>query len=245
MIRATSSGLKRLKDDDAAPREQGRVDLERRVLGGGPDQADRAVLDGPQQGVLLGLVEAMDLVDEEDRASASGLAFPGLVDGRADLADTRENSRERDEFRSMPAGDQAGQGRLAGSRRSPENQRRQFARRAAQRHAQERFLADDIGLAHEFIEGAGPHPFGQRRIGSRGGELAGGFVKQASRFMPGHRVNLALASLPRPAPCAVIERSDCNSKFPAGGVARVEWVSLELGERFDGAGGACEFSCRQ
>ena len=98
---ATSSALKRLEDDHAAPREQGRVDLERRVLGRGPDQADRAVLDRPEQGVLLRLVEAMDLVDEEDRPSVAALAFPGLVDGRPNLAHAGEDRGERDELRSM------------------------------------------------------------------------------------------------------------------------------------------------
>ena len=40
---------------------------EGRVLGGGADQRHRAVLDLVQQPVLLGAVEAVDLVDEQDR----------------------------------------------------------------------------------------------------------------------------------------------------------------------------------
>src|SRR4030065_719522 len=55
---------------DAAAREQGRDDLEGRVLGGGADESDHAVLDVGQDHVLLRLVEAMDLVDEEDGARA-------------------------------------------------------------------------------------------------------------------------------------------------------------------------------
>src|SRR5919112_5273328 len=49
-------------------REQSAVHLERRVLGGCADHDDRAVLDIGQHGVLLGFVEAMDLVDEHHRA---------------------------------------------------------------------------------------------------------------------------------------------------------------------------------
>src|SRR3972149_2098388 len=70
--RAANSGAppprQRLQGVDAGAREQGGDHLERRVLGGGADQGDRPVLDIRQDGVLLGLVEAMDLVDEQERA---------------------------------------------------------------------------------------------------------------------------------------------------------------------------------
>ena len=65
----------RLQGVDAAAGEQRGVEFEGGVLGGGADQADGAALDVGQEGVLLRLVEAMDLVDEEDgaRAEAGGL----------------------------------------------------------------------------------------------------------------------------------------------------------------------------
>ena len=59
-----------IERQDAGPRQERGVDLERRVLGRRADQGDRPVLDGRQQGVLLGLVEPVDLVDEQDRALA-------------------------------------------------------------------------------------------------------------------------------------------------------------------------------
>ena len=49
------------------PAEQRRVDLEVRVLGRRPDQRDEALLDRGQERVLLRLVEAVDLVQEQDR----------------------------------------------------------------------------------------------------------------------------------------------------------------------------------
>ena len=49
--------------------EQRAVELEGRVLGGRADQHDRAVLDIGQEAVLLGAVEAVDLVDEQQRAA--------------------------------------------------------------------------------------------------------------------------------------------------------------------------------
>ena len=64
----------RLEAEHLAAREQRRVDRERRVLGGGADQRDRARLDVGQEGVLLRLVEAVDLVDEEDGALAAVVA---------------------------------------------------------------------------------------------------------------------------------------------------------------------------
>ena len=57
----------RLQLDDLAAREQRRVDLEVRVLGRRSDQRHEPFLDGGQQRVLLRLVEAVDLVEEEDR----------------------------------------------------------------------------------------------------------------------------------------------------------------------------------
>ena len=56
---------------DLRARQQRRVDLEVRVLGRGPDERHEPLLDGRQQRVLLGLVEAVDLVEEEDRRLAA------------------------------------------------------------------------------------------------------------------------------------------------------------------------------
>ena len=49
----------------ARARQQRADDLERRILGGRADERQRAVLDVRQEGVLLRLVEAMHLVEEQ------------------------------------------------------------------------------------------------------------------------------------------------------------------------------------
>ena len=70
----------RLELVELHPREQRRVELEVRVLGRRADQRHEPVLDARQQRVLLGLVEAVDLVEEEDRpppGRAEPLARPG------------------------------------------------------------------------------------------------------------------------------------------------------------------------
>jgi hypothetical protein len=59
-----------LEHDDATAGEQRGVELERRVFGRRADEHDVAALDVGQEGVLLGAIEAVDLVDEEQRALA-------------------------------------------------------------------------------------------------------------------------------------------------------------------------------
>src|SRR4030042_5652909 len=58
--------------EDVDPRtgQQRRIDLKRGVLGGRSDQDDGSILHVGQKDVLLGLVEAVDLVDKEDRLLA-------------------------------------------------------------------------------------------------------------------------------------------------------------------------------
>ena len=63
-----------LEHQHAGARQKRRVELEGRVLGGGADQDDGAVLDVRQEAVLLGAVEAVDLVDEQQRALAAARA---------------------------------------------------------------------------------------------------------------------------------------------------------------------------
>ena len=59
---------------DLTAREERRVHLEVRVLGRRADQGHEPLLDRRQERVLLGLVEAVDLVEEEDGAPAGACA---------------------------------------------------------------------------------------------------------------------------------------------------------------------------
>ena len=58
----------RLEPPQGRAGQQRGVDLEERVLGGGPDQHQQALLHRGEEGVLLGAVEPVDLVEEEDGA---------------------------------------------------------------------------------------------------------------------------------------------------------------------------------
>ena len=72
-----------LELEDPRARDEGAVDLEEGILGRGADEEDGAVLDPGQEGVLLGLVPAVHLVDEEHRPAVVELAMPlGLLDRR-------------------------------------------------------------------------------------------------------------------------------------------------------------------
>ena len=172
-------GAERLEDVDLRAREQRGVDLERRVLGGRADEHDRAALDVRQERVLLRLVEAVDLVDEQDGPSA-GLT-PAMVGGGDDVLDFANAGRdgaERDEVRPRDRREQAGHGGLAGARRAPEDQRMEQSlfEGAPQRLA----WPDEMRLADELVERARPNPLGQGRAGRRRLRIA----KQRRRHRP-------------------------------------------------------------
>ena len=81
---------------DAAAGEQGGDDFEGGILGGGADEADSAALDVRQEGVLLGFVEAVNFIDEEDGAGAVGGPF-GVGHDLLDFLDAGEDGGELDE----------------------------------------------------------------------------------------------------------------------------------------------------
>ena len=57
-------------------------------MGGGADETDRAALDMREEDVLLGFVEAVDFIDEQDRGLPAEVAHgAGLIDLGADFAD--------------------------------------------------------------------------------------------------------------------------------------------------------------
>ena len=62
--------VERLEEKHPGTGQERGVQLEGRVLGGGADQRDGAVLHHGQEGIELGAVEAVDLVHEEQRALA-------------------------------------------------------------------------------------------------------------------------------------------------------------------------------
>ena len=107
--------------------QQSGIELERRILRGRADQDDRAVFDHRQEAVLLGAIEAMHLVDEEDRALSQCAALARTVEGLAQIGNAREDRRELNELAVGRAREESGDGGLAGAGRSPQDQRLQSA----------------------------------------------------------------------------------------------------------------------
>ena len=74
-----------------------------------------------QQGILLGLGEAVDLVDEQHRLPAAGAQGAArVVDDQADVLDAGGDGGELDEGPIGGLRHQVGQGRLARAGRTPQ-----------------------------------------------------------------------------------------------------------------------------
>ena len=116
-------GRQRVEHEHAGAGEERPHDLEARVLRRRADERDRAAFHMREEGVLLRPVEAVDLVHEEDGAAAGGgAARLGLLEDRADAGDALGYGRKGDERGRHAAGEEAGQGRLPGPGRPPEDE---------------------------------------------------------------------------------------------------------------------------
>ena len=121
-----------------------------------------------QQRVLLGLGEPVHLVDEQHRLAAGHPALAArLLDDRADVLDAGVDRRELGERPAGRRGHQVGQRRLAGAGRPPEDHRRRpgHPALALDQPAQRRAGDQQVLLADDLVEGARPHPHGQRLVG--------------------------------------------------------------------------------
>ena len=91
-----SSSLERLEPEERAAREQRAGEREERVLGGRADEHEQPFLDEREQRVLLRAVEAVHLVEEEDRALALlAEPGPGPLGDLAHVLHARGHRRER------------------------------------------------------------------------------------------------------------------------------------------------------
>jgi hypothetical protein len=108
-----------LEPEQDAPRHQRGVHLEGRVLGRGADQHHPPVLDRGEERVLLRLVEAMNLVEEQHRPVAP-LREPVARRGNhlAYVGNARGHGRHRLEARLGGARDDVREGRLSGPGRA-------------------------------------------------------------------------------------------------------------------------------
>ena len=155
----------RLQHIDAAAREQCRIDFERRILGGRADQPDVALLHVRQERILLRLVEAVNLVDEDDGPRAVLPRAFGVGHDLLDFFDPGEHGGELDELRLGHVRDDLGERGLARARRPPEDQRAGIV--AIDLRAQRLARSDQVLLTDVLVERSRTHAVGQRprRIG--------------------------------------------------------------------------------
>lgn len=131
-----------------------------------------------QEGVLLRLIEAMDLVDKEHGSFAEPLFRLGLLNRFAQILNAREDGGEGNEAHATAAREQLREGSLARARRAPKDQRRECAA-ACEQSSQYAAFADEMRLADEFREGSWSHALGQGSAGDRGSGLRNVVAKQA------------------------------------------------------------------
>jgi hypothetical protein len=154
-------GRKRLELVQLRPGEQRRIDLVVRVLGRRADQRHEAFLDRRQERVLLCLVEAVDLVEEENRPLARRAEpLPGAREHLANVLHRRRDGRELLERGARGGSDDPCERRLPRPRRPVEDRGAHAV--VGDRRTQHRALAEHVGLADEFVERARPQTLRER-----------------------------------------------------------------------------------
>ena len=163
---ASAAAIEPVQHQHLAARQQRAGEREGRVLGGRADQGDRAVLDLGEQAVLLRAVEAVDLVDEQQRRLAGVPARLGLLVDPAQVGDPRHHRRERDQRLTEPPRQQARERGLAAAGRAPEDDRAELA--AGEHAAERRLRAEQMVLADQLVQALGAQPVGERLAGRAG-----------------------------------------------------------------------------
>ena len=127
-----------------------------------PIEHEQTLLDVREQRVLLRAVEAVDLVEEEDRALALlAQAGAGALGDLAHVLHARGDGRQRLERLAGGAGDEAGDGGLAGAGRAPEDHRREPV--GLDQDPQRLPGPEQVLLADDLVERAGPQAGRERR----------------------------------------------------------------------------------
>ena len=117
--------LEVLKLHHATAREQRRVDLKVRVLRRGANHNDGTVLNRMQQGILLRLGEAVNLIDKKNGTAVVRIqARLGLVDHAAQVLHGACHGADLDKLALGMVGDNVGQRRLARTGRPVQNHAR-------------------------------------------------------------------------------------------------------------------------
>ena len=167
------------QDQYLAAREQGRIDLEARVLGRRADERDGAVLDIRQEAVLLGAVEAVDLVHEQQGLLSRLRRSPRLGENFLEVGDSGKDRGDGDEAQADGVGEQPRDAGLSGARRPPQDHGGEPARGD---HPPDRALGTgQMLLPDDLVERLRAEPVGKRRALRRRFGRAAGNSSSANR----------------------------------------------------------------
>ena len=156
-----------------AAADQRAVHGEKRVGSRGADQRHDSLLDVWQQRVLLGFVETMDFVDEQQRPRTARQDFLTRgVQQFAQFLDAAGHGVQSLELAAAFGGEQSRERRLPGPGRSGKNHRREPV--GFEQSTQEFTGPEKMLLSHEFVEPSGPHPGRERLRASQVGGLGAG-----------------------------------------------------------------------
>src|SRR5262245_9096942 len=151
----------RLEREDLAAAQQRRVDGEEGILRRRTNQDDTPFFDIRQQHVLLRSIEAMDLVDEEDRASPGvGQLGPRFLEDLAHILDACGDGVERVKSTLRRLGDDVSESCLSRARWAEKDDRGESV--GLQQPSQELPFTQELVLTDEFVQGAGPHACWER-----------------------------------------------------------------------------------
>ena len=149
--------------DQARTGEQRRIHLEERILRRCTDEHHDAILHRMEQRVLLGAIEAVDLVDEQDGAQAA--MDQTLVGFRDDLAQIRHRAADGRDFHERcvcGVRNHASERGLAGTCGPIEDDGRE--RVVLDRRPKPGAFADRLLLSDQLVERARTHTHGKRRV---------------------------------------------------------------------------------
>ncbi len=112
----------RVKSENPGAGEKRGSNLKGGVFRGGPDEGNRAILNKGQNGILLGLIEAMNLINKEDGLLlVHSAAFLGFLNDAPQVSHTGRDRADGAEVGIGGIGNNISQGSLAAARRPPED----------------------------------------------------------------------------------------------------------------------------
>jgi len=150
---------------DLATTEKSGIDFEGRILRRGADQRDQPAFDGVQQGILLCLVEAVDLVDEEEETTSLPSLTLGTLQHFTEFLHARFHGRKAFHGHTDRRRKGMGERRLARPRRTPQDDGRQLS--TLGEHPQRPTLTEKVVLSGNGLDIMWPGTFGEWRIARR------------------------------------------------------------------------------